>query len=80
MIYNQGIFYRLLDKYIENNMDEKEHGFIAGIKWPDNYVIRECPENFWTEIEEIFEIHISVSDKRKVFTVGDMKRLIDSAY
>lgn len=80
MIYNSGLLYGILDKYIENRMEEEEHGFITAMKWPENYSIGVCPKEFWTEIQEVYEICVPVSDRKKVKTVGDLKRLIDSAY
>lgn len=76
MIYGFGMLYRILDKYIENDMDEIEHGFIMDIKWPDNYELGKCPIGFWSEIHEAYDIDVTEYDVQSVATVGDLKKLI----
>lgn len=63
MIYNPGLLYRILDKYMENHMNEEEHGFIAALKWPDSYRLGKCSEKFWTELQEVYDICISESER-----------------
>lgn len=71
-----GYLYCLLDKHIENSMDETEHGFIPSIKWPDNYALEACSEEFWAEIEDAYEIYFTERDVRHIKTVGDLKKEI----
>lgn len=75
-MYSYGYLYQILDKYIENSMEETEHGFIPGIKWPDNYVLKTCSEEFWTEIEAAYDVHFTEQDIRHIKTVGDLKKEI----
>lgn len=76
MIYGFGMLYEILDTYIDNNIDEREHGFIMSIKWPDNYDLGECPVEFWSAIQEIYDIDVTEYYMQSVTTVGDLKKMI----
>ncbi len=76
VIYGSGTLYRILDKYIENDMDETEHGFIMEIKWPDDYALGKCSARFWNAIQEEYDITVTEYDIQNVTTVGDLKKMI----
>lgn len=76
MIYDLGTLYRILDKHIENSMDEREHAFIANIKWGNNYQLKECSKEFWEEIQDTYGICLSEEDIQCIVTVGDLRNTI----
>lgn len=76
MIYGFGMLYRILDEYIENDMDETEHGFVMSIKWPDDYDLGKCQVEFWNAIQEEYDIDVTEYDMQSVTTVGDLKKMI----
>ena len=76
VIYGFNMLYRILDKYIENSMDETEHAFIAGIKWENSHCLGECSREFWEEIQDTYDICLSEYDIQCAVTVGDLKKLI----
>ena len=76
VIYGFDMLYRILDKYIENSMDETEHAFIASIKWENSYCLGDCSREFWEEIQDTYGICLSECDIQCVANVGDLKKMI----
>lgn len=79
MIYDFGMMYRVLDRYVDNNIDETEHAYISGFKWPDSYVLKIQDEKFWTEIESAYETYIAKENRKSIITVADLKRIIEDS-
>lgn len=76
MIYGYGMMYQTLDRYVENNIDEIEHAFIPGLKWPDSYELNISDTRFWLEIQSFYGICVTKEDKTGIITVGDLKKKI----
>lgn len=75
-MYGLDMLYQILDKYIENDMDESEHAFIPGLKWADDYRLGRCPEKFWNEIQDVYGVSMSEKERFSVKTVNDLKKAI----
>lgn len=77
MLYGFGMMYQILDRYAENDIDETEHAFIVGLKWPDSYRLHIRNEDFWEELQKNYDICFTEKDKVSIITIGDLKRKIE---
>lgn len=79
-MYGFGMLYQLLDKYVENDIDEMEHAFVYSLKWPDSHSIKVKDEEFWEELQNTYDIIILEKEKKEIITVEDLKKCIVGYY
>ena len=77
VIYGYGMMYQTLDRYVENDIDEIEHAFVPDLKWPSSYLLVISNDKFWSEIQDLYDIYISKEDRERIYTVADLKRMIE---
>ncbi len=75
-MYGSGMLYQILDRYVENDMDEMEHAFVYGLKWPDFFPIKIKHEEFWEELQNAYDVFLSEEEKKEIITVEDLKKIL----
>lgn len=77
MIYDYGMMYQTLDRYVKNDINENEHSFIYELKWPDTYPVIIANDRFWFEIQNFYDIYVPAEYRERIETVADLKTIIE---